>query len=144
MKTLSVLIAILIPSLACAQEYPSPSCTKPDVALIAPQYNRTNNGFDSGPVGAYNSRVKQYNGQATQFNACIRSYLDKATADGKQVQDEANAEIARVRDAANLRLKSINEKAAMAAKDASDVAGAEAMAHPQTTGRPDPRALGRR
>jgi hypothetical protein len=69
MKTLSVLIAILIPSVAWAQEYPSPNCTKPDVALIAPKYDRTSNGFDSGPVGAYNSRVKQYNGQATEFNA---------------------------------------------------------------------------
>lgn len=138
MKKLSVALAFSIiswPLVVAAQEqgtasdYPDPQCHRPEVKLIKPAYTHTSNIEDAGPAGAYNKKVKLYNRQAQDYDACMHGYIDNANAELKRVQADANERIHQISDAANARLKLIESKVAAAVQDANQVAQDEAEKH---------------
>ena len=110
-------------------DYPDPQCHQPEVKLIKPAYTHTSNIEDAGPVGSYNQKVKLYNHQAQDYDACMHAYIDNANAELKRVQTDANARIRLITDTANTRLKLIEAKAAAAVQDANQVALQEGDKH---------------
>jgi hypothetical protein len=112
-----------------ASDYPDPQCHRPEVKLIKPPDTHTGNIEDSGPVGSYNQKVKLYNRQARDYDACMHAYIDDANTELKRVQTDANQHIHQVTDAANARLKLIENKVAAAVQDANQVAQDEATKH---------------
>ena len=135
-QALSIAIA-LIPVAAPGQgetnsalpDYPDPHCPRPEVKLIKPAYTHVGNIEDSGPVGLYNQKVKVYNREARDYDACMHAYIDAANAELIRVQADANARIHQISDAANARLKQIEAKLASAVQDANQVAQDEAEKH---------------
>ena len=111
---------------SAASDYPDPHCPRPEVKLIKPTYTHVGNIEDSGPVGSYNQKVKTYNREAQDYDACMRAYIDNANAELKRVQTDANDRIHQITDAANARLKLIESKVAAAVQDAGQVAQEEA------------------
>jgi hypothetical protein len=107
-------------------DYPDPHCPRPEVKLIKPAYTHVGNIEDSGPVGSYNQKVKIYNRQAREYDACMHAYIDNANVELKRVQTDANERIHQVTDAANARLKMIEGKIAAAVQDANQVSQDEA------------------
>jgi hypothetical protein len=112
-----------------ASDYPDPRCPRPDVKLIKPAYTHVGNIDDSGPVAPYNQKVKVYNREARDYDACMHAYIDTANAELKRVQTDANERIHQITDAANARLKQIEAKLAAAVQDANQVAQDEAEKH---------------
>jgi hypothetical protein len=130
-------ICCLLPAPAQAQgetsdaapDYPDPHCPRPDVKLIKPAYTHVGNVSDSGPVGSYNQKVKLYNHEAQDYDACMHAYIDAGNAELKRVQTDANAKVRQITDAANTRLKLVEGKIAVAVQDANQVAQDEAEKH---------------
>ncbi len=110
-------------------EYPDPDCARPDLKLIKPVYTHEGNIDDSGPVGSYNQKVKLYNRQAQDYDACMHAYIDAANAELKRVQTDANERIHQISDAANTKLTMIEGKIGAAMQDANQVAQNEAEKH---------------
>src|ERR1700722_17862331 len=109
--------------------YPDPQCPRPEVKLLKPAYTHTGNIEDSGPVGSYNSKVKTYNREAQDYDACMHAYIDGANVELKRVQDDANQRIRQVSESANARLKLIEAKVTAAVQDANQVSQDEAAKH---------------
>src|SRR5215469_12773360 len=101
-----------------ASDYPDPHCPRPEVKLIKPAYSHVGNIEDSGPVGSYNQKVKIYNREAQEYDACMHAYIDNANTELKQVLTDANNRIHQISDVANARLKIIESKIAAAVQDA--------------------------
>jgi hypothetical protein len=116
-------------AISTASDYPDPQCPRPDVKLIKPGYTHVGNIDDSGPVAPYNQKVKAYNREAQDYDACMHAYIDTANAELKRVQTDANERIHQISDAANARLKQIEAKLAAAVQDANQVAQDEAEKH---------------
>ena len=114
---------------SAASDYPDPHCPRPDVKLIKPAYSHVGNIEDSGPVGSYNSKVKAYNREAQDYDACMHAYIDNANTELKRVQTDANDRVHQIIGAANARLKLIESKVAAAVKDANKVSQDEAEKH---------------
>lgn len=114
---------------ATVSDYPDPQCHRPEVKLIKPGYAHTSNIEDAGPAGSYNQKVKLYNRQAQDYDACMHAYIDNANAELKRVQADANQRIHQITDAANARLKLVEGKVAAAVQDANQVAQDEAEKH---------------
>jgi hypothetical protein len=114
---------------AVAPDYPDPHCPRPEVKLIKPAYTHTSNIEDAGPVGSYNQKVKLYNHEALDYDACMHAYIDSANAELKRVRSDANARIRLITDTANTRLKLIEGKVAAAVQDANQVAQQEGDKH---------------
>ncbi len=114
---------------SAASDFPDPHCPRPDVMLIKPAYTHVGNTDDSGPVAPYNQKVKIYNRQAQDYDACMHAYIDTANAELKRVQTDANERVHQITDAANARLKQIEAKVAAAVQDANQVAQDEAEKH---------------
>lgn len=110
-------------------DYPDPHCPRPEVKLIKPVYTHVGNLEDSGPVGSYNSKVKAYNREARDYDACMHAYIDGANVELKRVVTDANERIRQINDAANARLKLIEGKIAAAVQDANQVAQDESEKH---------------
>ena len=110
-------------------DYPDPHCPRPEVQLIKPAYTHAGNIEDSGPVGSYNSKVKAYNREARDYDACMHAYIDSANVELKRVVTDANERIRQINDAANARLKLIEVKIAAAVQDANQVAQDESEKH---------------
>lgn len=62
--------------------YPKPSCTKPDREALGAIPSAT----DRAAMTAYNLRVKTFNDQVSAFNACLKTYEEKAQRDIAQMQ----------------------------------------------------------
>jgi hypothetical protein len=127
MKTLSILSVILFSGMACAQarDYPPAPCNRPQASLIKPpDYNSKNGNWAGADV--YNSKIKEYNRQAADYNSCIHSYIGTAQAELKRIQSDANDRLKRITDEANAQLKRVGEKIAMAEKEADAVAAEQA------------------
>ena len=103
-------------------EYPDPHCPRPEVKLIKPAYSHVGNIEDSGPVGSYNQKVKIYNREAQEYDACMHAYIDKANLDVKIIQEKANADLKQIGERANASMKAIQDKIGRAVTDASSVA----------------------
>jgi hypothetical protein len=114
---------------SAASDYPDPHCPRPDVQLIKPAYSHVGNIADSGPVGSYNSKVKIYNREAQDYDACMHAYIDNANTELKRVQIDANDRIRQITEVANSRLKLIEGKIAAAVQDANQVSQDEAEKH---------------
>jgi hypothetical protein len=114
---------------ALATDYPDPHCSRPEVKLIKPAYTHVGNVDDSGPVGSYNQKVKLYNREARDYDACMHAYIGNANAELKRVQTDANDRIHQITDAANARLKLIESKISAAVQDANQVSQDEAEMH---------------
>jgi hypothetical protein len=110
-------------------DYPDPQCHRPEVKLIKPAYTHTSNIEDAGPAASYNQKVKLYNRQAQDYDACMHAYIDNANVELKRVQADANERIHQITDTANARLKLIESKVAAAVQDANQVAQDEAEKH---------------
>ncbi|HEX4272872.1 MAG TPA: hypothetical protein VHZ32_15885 [Rhizomicrobium sp.] len=112
-------------------DYPDPQCARPQVQLIKPANTYSNHIDDSAPVGSYNQKVRLYNGQARDYDACMHAYIDTANAELKRVQTDANDRIHQIANDANARLKTIEGKIAAAVHDANQVSQDEAEKHRQ-------------
>ena len=129
MKALSALIGILIlPSIAWAQalEHPAANCSRPQTSLIKPPDYNTKTG-NWAAADRYNAKIKEYNGQAVEYNSCIRSYIGNAKIELKRIQDDANDKRKRITDEANAQLKRVGEQIAMAEKESEAVAAEQAI-----------------
>ncbi|HVW73025.1 MAG TPA: hypothetical protein VHC39_05265 [Rhizomicrobium sp.] len=112
-------------------DYPDPQCARPQVELIKPVNTYSNHIDDSAPVGSYNQKVRLYNSQARDYDACMHAYIDTANAALKRVQSDANDRIHQITNDANARLKMIEAKIAAAVRDANQVSRDEAEKHKQ-------------
>lgn len=103
--------------------YPDPQCTKPKVNMVRPEVkmNTSGNAVDSGAVGSYNSKVKQFNRDAAAYNSCMHAYVDKANGDVKRIQEKANADLKQITDRANASMKAIQDKIRQAVTDANSL-----------------------
>jgi hypothetical protein len=99
-------------------EYPDPQCTKPQVKLVKP----TVWNDQSGSMGSYNARVRQFNRDTNAYSACMHAYIDKANLDVKAIQEKANADLKRITERANVSMKVIEDKAARAVIEAKSIA----------------------
>ncbi|HEX4176904.1 MAG TPA: hypothetical protein VHY57_00635 [Rhizomicrobium sp.] len=127
----------LLAGTACGQgeiahapaDYPDPQCARPQVQLIKPINTYSSHIDDSAPVSSYNQKVRLYNSQARDYDACMHAYIDTANAELKQVQTDANDRIHQITNDANARLKAIEGKIAAAVRDANQVSQDEAEKH---------------
>jgi hypothetical protein len=110
-------------------DYPDPHCPRPKVKLVKPAYTHRDYIEDSDPVGSYNQKVKIYNREAQEYDACMHAYIDNASTELKRVQTDANNRIHQITDEANARLKMIESKVAAAVQDANQVSQDEAERH---------------
>ena len=125
-------VIFCLPAVAQGQgdaAYPDPQCPRPEVKLLKPAYTYVGNVEDSGPVGSYNSKVKAYNREAQDYDACMHAYINGANAELKRVQDDANQRIRQITESANTRLKLIEAKVAAAVNEANQVSQDEAAKH---------------
>lgn len=68
--------------------YPRPPCVKPDKGhLVQP-------GNDVDAMRVYNARVKEFNDRAVAFNACLKTYINKAQNDINIIQAIVHAAVA--------------------------------------------------
>ena len=105
-----------------AANYPDPPCRKPEISRIdKPQSSFGAGGFDSGAVGSYNSKVKAFNKEAQDYDACMHAYIDKANGDVKRIQDKANADLKQISERANASMKAIQDKIRQAVSDANGI-----------------------
>jgi hypothetical protein len=107
-------------------DYPDPHCPRPKVKLVKPAYTHRDYIEDSDPVGSYNEKVKIFNREAQEYDACMHAYIDNANTELKRVQTDANNRIHQITDVANARLKMIEGKIAAAVQDANQVSQDEA------------------
>jgi ElaB/YqjD/DUF883 family membrane-anchored ribosome-binding protein len=137
-QTMMAALFVCLPSGAWCQapdalpdgsNYPDPQCTKPQVTMVRPiaglnlgVEGRTS--VDNGPVGSYNSKVKQFNHDAIAYDACMHAYIDKANGDVKRIQDKANADMKQISERANAAMKVIQDKARQAVSEANSVTAA--------------------
>ena len=97
--------------------------------LVKPAYTHRDYIEDSDPLGSYNEKVKIYNREAQEYDACMHAYIDNANTELKRVQTDTNDRIRRITVAANARLKSIECKIVAAVQDANQVSQDEAEKH---------------
>jgi hypothetical protein len=98
-------LALLLASPALAQsnmgltEYPGPTCTKPQKPV---QPGASQPGMDEGPsaaaaynakVRAFNNAVNAYNQAQTEFNACMKIYIDNGNADMTRIKQRLDAAV---------------------------------------------------
>ena len=112
-------------------DYPDPQCARPQVQLVKPINNYASHIDDTAAAGSYNQKVRLYNGQARDYDACMHAYIDGANAELKRVQTDANDRIRQITNDANARLKAIEGKVAAAVHDANQVSQDEAEKHKQ-------------
>jgi len=105
-------------NLAEPSGYPDPQCTKPQVKLVKP----TMWNDQSGSLGNYNARVRQFNRDTDAYSACMHAYIDKANLDVKNIQEKANSDLKQITERANASMKVIENKAAHAVIEAKSVA----------------------
>lgn len=70
--------------------YPKPSCVKPDRGALG----ATPSPQDRAAMAAYNQQVKLFNDRVTAFNACLKTYQDKAKRDIDEIQATSHMAIA--------------------------------------------------
>lgn len=68
--------------------YPQSPCTKPQAVGRPPEPS------NQAAMQAYNAKVKAFNRKAVTFNACMKSYVDRARNDVKAIEDTVHAAVA--------------------------------------------------
>jgi len=74
-------------------------------------------GVDIRDAVAFEERVKAYNLEVKNYNACMQAYIDGARVEIKRTQEQANIDIRRITDSANDRVHKIEAKIADAMAD---------------------------
>lgn len=69
--------------------YPQSPCTKPDKAAMG----RPPEPSNQPAMQAYNAKVKVFNQKAVSFNACMKTYVDRARNDVKAIEDTVHAAV---------------------------------------------------
>jgi hypothetical protein len=68
--------------------YPQSPCAKPAAVGLPPEPS------NQPAMEAYNEKVKAFNKKAVIFNACMKTYVDRAQNDVKAIQDTVHAAVA--------------------------------------------------